>query len=176
MKMNVTTLEVDRRILLAGLAGAGIVLLTGCGKADTGNPESKTAATAPAPKIAPSAMTVYRDPSCGCCEAWAKFADDAGYTVQLIDRPDMPALKTRLGVPEALASCHTATVGGYVIEGHVPFEAVDRLIKSKSKSIRGIAVAGMPRGAPGMEMPDGSKDRFEVMAFDASGTTSQFDA
>ena len=174
--MDVTTLEVDRRILLAGLAGAGIVFLTGCGMADTGKPESNTAATAPAPKIVPSAMTVYRDPSCGCCGAWAKLAEDAGYTVQLIDRPDMPALKTRLGVPEALASCHTATVGGYVIEGHVPFEAVDRLIKSKSKSIRGIAVAGMPRGAPGMEMPDGSKDQSEVMAFDASGTTSRFDA
>ena len=164
--------SLSRRQFVGGAVLVSGVMLAACGRS-TGAEQTRVSRSGPAEGLA---MTVYRDPSCGCCEAWAKLAEDAGYTVQLIDRPDMPALKTRLGVPEALASCHTATVGGYVIEGHVPFDAVDRLIKSKSKSIRGIAVAGMPRGAPGMEMPDGSKDQFEVMAFDASGTTSRFDA
>ena len=119
-------------------------------------------------------MTVYRDPSCGCCEAWAEIAKKAGYQVALVDHPDMPAIKARLGVPEALASCHTATVGGYALEGHVPLAAVVRLLEEKPKDVRGIAVAGMPRGSPGMEMPDGSKDDFEVMAFDAAGRISVF--
>lgn len=119
-------------------------------------------------------MTVYRDPSCGCCEAWADIARQTGYQVSLVDRPDMPAIKTKLGVPEELASCHTATVDGYAIEGHVPMEAVARLLKDKPEGIRGIAVPGMPRGSPGMEMPDGSKDDFQILAFDARGQISAF--
>jgi hypothetical protein len=122
----------------------------------------------------PASMTVYRDPSCGCCEAWAEIARQAGYQVSVVDRLDMPTLKTRLGVPEALASCHTTTVGGYAFEGHVPLKDVARLLEDQPKGIRGLAVAGMPRGSPGMEMPDGSKDPFQVMAFDAAGNTSVF--
>ncbi|HET7710099.1 MAG TPA: DUF411 domain-containing protein [Sphingomicrobium sp.] len=122
----------------------------------------------------PAAMTVYRDPSCGCCEAWARMAERAGFQVTLVDRGDMPAIKQRLGVPEALASCHTAIIGDYVIEGHVPLDAVRRLVSGKPAGIRGIAVAGMPRGTPGMEMPDGSKDPFEIIAFNGAGTMTAF--
>ncbi len=119
-------------------------------------------------------MTVYRDPSCGCCKAWADIARQAGYQATLIDRSDMPAIKRRAGVPDALVSCHTAIVGGYAIEGHVPMEDVARLLKERPSGIKGIAVAGMPRGSPGMEMPDGSKDLFQVIAFDATGRTSTY--
>lgn len=121
-----------------------------------------------------AAMTVYRDPSCGCCEAWAEIARKAGYQVALLDRPDMPAIKRQYGVPQELASCHTATVGSYVLEGHVPMEDIARLLKERPSEIKGIAVAGMPRGSPGMEMPDGSKGPFQVMAFDATGRTSVY--
>ena len=120
-------------------------------------------------------MTVYRDPSCGCCEAWAALARDSGYEVSVIDHPDMPAIKKRFGVPDGLSSCHTAIVAGYAIEGHVPFEHVARLLETKPAQLRGIAVAGMPRGSPGMEMPDGSKDPFEVMAFDKAGRSTRFE-
>lgn len=121
-------------------------------------------------------MTVYRDPSCGCCEAWADLATGAGYRVSVIDHPDMPAIKKRFGVPEALSSCHTAIVAGYAVEGHVPLEHVARLLEAKPAGIRGIAVSGMPRGSPGMEMPDGSRDPFEVMAFDTAGQATRFEA
>jgi hypothetical protein len=112
-------------------------------------------------------MTVFRDPSCGCCEAWAEIARKAGYRVDLRDDQDMTAVKGRLGVPEQLASCHTAEVGGMVIEGHVPIEEVARLLREKPAGVRGIAVPGMPAGSPGMEVPDGTKQPFQVMAFDA---------
>src|SRR3546814_9191190 len=106
-------------------------------------------------------MTVCRDPSCGCCEAWAKSAEDAGYQVTLLDDNNMTAVKQRLGVPAELASCHTAVVGDYVIEGHVPLEEVDRLLRERPSDIAGIAVPGMPLGSPGMEVPDGTKEPFK---------------
>lgn len=119
-------------------------------------------------------MLVYRDPSCGCCEAWAELAKQRGFTVKVVDHPDMPALKRTNGVPDQLASCHTAIIGGYVVEGHVPFEAVERLLASKPADLIGIAVPGMPRGSPGMEMPDGSRDDFQVIAFAKDGGTRPF--
>jgi hypothetical protein len=84
------------------------------------------------------------------------------------------AVKAKLGVPQSLASCHTSRVGGYVVEGHVPAAAMTRLLRTKPKDVIGIAVPGMPRGAPGMEMPDGSKDAFAVIAFDRAGKTTRF--
>jgi hypothetical protein len=134
------------------------------------SPVGNTAAAA----VTLAAMTVFRDPSCGCCEAWAEIARKAGYRVDLRDDQDMTAVKRRLGVPEELASCHTAEVGGMVIEGHVPLEQVARLLRGKPTGIRGIAVPGMPLGSPGMEVPDGTKQPFQVIAFDASGKTSVF--
>ena len=121
-------------------------------------------------------MLVYRDPECGCCEAWADIARAAGYTVTVENRSDMPAVKAQYGVPDELASCHTAIVGGYAIEGHVPMPHVAKLLRDKPRDIRGIAVPGMPRGSPGMEMPDGSTDAFEVMAFAGDGKVAQFRA
>lgn len=164
--------SLSRRDLGAALAGLSVISIAGCSRSPTSNSlESNVTAIA-----RPASMTVYRDPSCGCCEAWAEIAKQAGYQVSVVDRPDMPAIKTRLGVPEALASCHTTTVGGYVVEGHVPLEDVVRLMEDQPKGIRGLAVAGMPRGSPGMEMPDGAKDAFQVIAFDAAGNTSDFRA
>ena len=119
-------------------------------------------------------MTVYRDPGCGCCEKWATQARQVGYQISVIDSPDMPAVKRKFGVPEELSSCHTTIVGGYAIEGHVPIPAVARLLKSRPANVKGIAVPGMPRGAPGMEVPNGRSDVFQVIAFDATGRTSIF--
>lgn len=114
-------------------------------------------------------MTIYRDPGCGCCLAWAAAARRAGYRTRVIDTPDMAQVKRRLGVPQALASCHTTLVAGLLVEGHVPLDRVDRLLRARPASIRGIAVPGMPVGSPGMESPDGRRQAFRVYTFDAQG-------
>ena len=169
---------IARRSMIAGLAAAGGLALIGCGSSEKKQDQRAQAPTLKAGSSTPASqaasMTVYRDPSCGCCEAWAGIAKKAGYQVTLVDRPDMPAIKRQYGVPEELASCHTAIVGRYALEGHVPMEDVARLLKERPSEIKGIAVAGMPRGSPGMEMPDGSKDPFQVIAFDAAGRTSVY--
>lgn len=165
----------SRRAIVAALLASGGLVAAGCSAADK-KARDRAREPSPTPKVAAAAlaMTVNRDPSCGCCEAWAELARKAGYRVSLVDNPDMPAVKRQFGVPEELASCHTAIVGGYAIEGHVPFADVARLLERKPAGIKGIAVAGMPRGAPGMEMPDGSSDPFQVMAFDAAGRVTAF--
>lgn len=165
-----------RRRFLTGFSAAAGLTLLGCGPSQTTN---ANVSGSPEPDqghrdTSAAAMTVYRDPSCGCCEAWAEQARGQGFAVTLIDKADMPAIKRQHGVPEELASCHTALVAGYTIEGHVPFSDVRRLLTEKSTGVRGIAVAGMPRGSPGMETPDGTKDPFQVLAFDAQGRVSLF--
>ena len=167
-----------RRRVIGGMAAAGSIALLGCGQPRTEQREAteKAAGEAPAQPPQPASMTVYRDPNCGCCEEWAERAREAGFQVAVTDNNNMPAVKRQHGVPEELASCHTVLVGGYVVEGHVPLDEVKRLLHDRPSAIRGIAVAGMPRGSPGMEMPDGSKDPFQVMAFDAAGKISVFRA
>jgi hypothetical protein len=107
-------------------------------------------------------VTVSKDPNCGCCTAWAEHLRGAGFPVKVADRPDMRAVKARLGVPVELASCHTAEVSGYVLEGHVPASAVLRLLKEKPEA-KGLAVPGMPIGSPGME--GGEPETYDVMLF-----------
>jgi hypothetical protein len=129
-------------------------------------------AQAPAPPAAkPSqAMTVYRSPTCSCCGKWIEHVKAQGFTVEDIKSGDMDQVKDRLGVPEALRSCHTASVGGYVVEGHVPAADILDLLKQKPKDAAGLAVPGMPAGTPGMEM-GGRKDPFDVVEFDKQGKT-----
>ena len=153
--------------------------LAGCGSSEPASNKIATAeptitqAQAATPTKAET-ITVFRDPNCGCCSLWAERARQAGYDVRVTDRPDMTSVKQRYGVPTDLASCHTSLVGGYVIEGHVPAEDVDRLLRERPKDIKGIAVAGMPSGSPGMESPDGTKEPFNVVAFGADGRTSLY--
>jgi hypothetical protein len=114
-------------------------------------------------------IDVRRDAGCGCCHAWTRQLANSGlFETSLTDEADMPALKRRLGVPDDLASCHTATVGGFVIEGHVPMEDLLRLLAERP-SITGLAVPGMPLGSPGMEHPDGVRESFDVIAFGGAG-------
>lgn len=98
-------------------------------------------------------IIVTKDPSCGCCSGWAEHLRQAGFTVEVRDVPDVNRVKARLGVPADLAACHTAEVSGYVIEGHVPASALRRFLGEKPEA-RGLAVAGMPVGSPGMEVPN----------------------
>jgi hypothetical protein len=117
---------------------------------------------------------MFRDPNCGCCLKWAEVARAAGYTVKVVPSNDVTALKTRLGVPSDLYSCHTSQVGPYVVEGHVPLKAVEKLLREKPRGVIGIALPGMPVGSPGMEHPSGYKDALHVVAFDRNGGARAF--
>ncbi len=123
---------------------------------------------------APSRMTVYRSPTCGCCGAWIEHVRVAGYDVTTIeiDQEELRQEKLARGVPEALASCHTAAIEGYTLEGHVPVEDIARLLSEQPAGL-GLAVPGMPAGSPGMDMAD-RRDAFDVILFDADGDTRVF--
>jgi hypothetical protein len=118
-------------------------------------------------------ITVYKDPSCGCCTSWVDHLRASGLQPTVRDRSDMDALKDSLGVPASLRSCHTAVAGKFVVEGHVPAADLKALLARPPKGIVGIAVPNMPAGSPGMEMP-GRRDKYDVIAFFAGGTTSVF--
>jgi hypothetical protein len=121
----------------------------------------------------PAAITVYKDPSCGCCTKWVEHLRASGFEPVVHDRADMDALKDSLGVPSALRSCHTAVAGRYVVEGHVPAADLKKLLSVAPANVVGLAVPGMPAGSPGMEM-GGRADRYDVIAFGAKGTTKVF--
>jgi hypothetical protein len=117
-------------------------------------------------------VTVYKTASCGCCGAWVEHLRAAGVATQVHDVADLVAVKARLGVPASLASCHTAMVGGYVIEGHVPAADVRRLLALRPAGA-GLAVPGMPAGSPGMESGD-RHDPFEVLLWGAGRAPTVF--
>ena len=117
-------------------------------------------------------MAIYKTPTCGCCAKWVDHVRAAGFEATIHDMEDVSPIKQKHGVPEALASCHTAIVDGYVVEGHVPADLITRMITEKPK-ITGIAVPGMPAGSPGMDMGP-RKVAYDVIAFDRSGKTSVF--
>lgn len=145
------------RILLAGLLAAAL------GTAAMARVE----AVAPAPVV-----TVYKSPTCGCCTKWVDHMRAAGFTVEVHDMDNVNPLKDEVGVPNALRSCHTAVVNGYTLEGHVPADLVQKLLKEKPKTVAGLAVPGMPMGSPGMEGP--RKDAYDVVAYTAGGKTSVY--
>jgi hypothetical protein len=118
-------------------------------------------------------MIVHKDPNCGCCEAWVEHVRANGFAVEVRDTDAINRVKGRLGVPRSLVSCHTAEFDGYVIEGHVPAAEIRRLLAERPRST-GLAVAGMPAGSPGMEMPDGSADRYSVVLFGPGGQSSTY--
>ncbi len=116
-------------------------------------------------------IEVYKTPTCGCCSKWIDHLESHGFEVRAHDLRDLSQLKRDHGVPRELASCHTAIVDGYVIEGHVPASDVARLLEERP-AVRGLAVPGMPIGSPGMEGP--RPERYHVYSFDSSGARQVF--
>jgi hypothetical protein len=116
-------------------------------------------------------IDVFKSPTCGCCEKWVAHLRASGLAPTATNVDDMAAVKARHHVPSALESCHTAVVGGYVIEGHVPAADIRRLLKERP-AIAGLAVPGMPSGSPGMESPNPRS--YDVLAFDKQGKTRVF--
>ena len=129
-------------------------------------------AVAPPPALAdPPAVQVFKSPTCACCAKWVEHLRAHGFAVQVTDVPDVGRVKREHGVPERLASCHTALVGGYFVEGHVPAEDVKRLLEKRPR-IAGLALPGMPIGSPGMEGPN--PEPFDVLAVGPKGRARVF--
>lgn len=145
----------NRRRFLAALGTSGAAMMAG-----------QAFAQAALPKV-----IVTKDPNCGCCGGWVEHMKAAGFPVEVVTTSQIDQVKLRLGVPDDLASCHTAEVSGYVVEGHVPSDAVRRLLAEKPQA-RGLAVPGMPMGSPGMEVVGKAPDNYEVILFGSSGQTS----
>ena len=121
----------------------------------------------------PTSITVYKSRTCGCCAKWVDHLRAEGFKPQVHDEEDMDRLKDELGVPQALRSCHTAVVGSYLIEGHVPAADIRQLLSDHPKA-GGLAVPGMPPGTPGMAESDAAVGGFEVLAFQPDGSTRIF--
>ena len=148
---------IDRRTLIAGAAGAFTLLGLGSALAE-----------------AQPRLVMWKDPNCGCCSGWAERAQAAfREQVRVIPTADMQALKRARGIPQDLWSCHTAMVHGYLVEGHVPPADIQRLIASRNRQVRGLAVPGMPVGSPGMEHGD-HRQRYQVFAFGPGTRRSVF--
>jgi hypothetical protein len=118
------------------------------------------------------AMTVYKTPTCGCCAKWVDHVKAAGFKVQVQDMDDLTEIKQASGVPIPIRTCHTAVVGNYVVEGHVPADLVKKMLAEKPK-MAGIAVPGMPVGSPGMEQGN-EKQPYDVVLFDKTGKTTVY--
>ena len=116
-------------------------------------------------------VTVYKTRTCGCCAKWVQHLSDNGFEVTVQDVANTAEYRQKFGVPEKLASCHTAVVKGYAIEGHVPAGDIKRVLKTASKA-KGLAAPGMPAGSPGMEGP--RSDAYSVVLFDAQGNTTVY--
>lgn len=145
----------DRRSFLKLLAATGSLAI----------------APALAAKSAWPTVAAYRNPGCGCCEAWADAMRASGFTVSMEDDDALQTRATNYAIPEALLGCHVAVVGKYILSGHVPPEDVQTML-AQSPAIIGLAVPGMPIGSPGME--DGTAEPFKVYAFASDGTQTVF--
>lgn len=114
-----------------------------------------------------ASAVMYKNPGCECCDGHAAALERAGFKIRIVPSEDLAAIKAKAGIPAELRGCHTLMVGGYIVEGHVPVAVVERLLAEKPR-VRGIALPGMPAGAPGM---NGSKTSpFRVLSFGADGT------
>ena len=142
----------DRRTILFGLAATPATLMG-----------ARATAQGSLPTI-----RVFKDPSCGCCGGWVEHLRQAGFPVEVTETGEVNRVKVRLGVPPALAACHTAEMEGYVIEGHVPALAIKRLLAERPQG-KGLAVPGMPVGSPGMEVEGAEPETYSVILFGPAG-------
>ncbi|MEW5915872.1 MAG: DUF411 domain-containing protein [Gemmatimonadota bacterium] len=155
---------VGSALSVAAIGGVGMALKTGWRY--RGQPQAP--GSADASDI--GTLTVYKSPTCQCCERWIKVVRDSGFTVSTEDRTDVTPIKREHGIPNALWSCHTTVADGYVFEGHVPPDLVQQVLRDRP-AFAGLAVPGMPQSAPGM---DNGHEQYEVKSFTRSGTTATY--
>jgi hypothetical protein len=118
-------------------------------------------------------VVVHKSESCGCCKLWVSHLEQAGFVVQVVNEDNLGPTKQRVGVPYGMGSCHTAEVEGYFVEGHVPAADIQRLLRERPRA-KGLTVPGMPAGSPGMEVPSGQVDPYDVFLVAEDGSTSVF--
>lgn len=185
------TLRVQRRnlswrwaVVVAGPVLAIVVTVAICVVLTRRQGNTRIATAAPVPTrhdvrssmsaaAEPTTVEVYKSPTCGCCVKWIEHLRAEGFAVRATDLDNLNELKASHGVPQQLQSCHTAVVNGYALEGHVPAADVRRLLQERP-TIGGLAVAGMPIGSPGMEVPGTKAHAYDVIAFDKGGVTQVF--
>ena len=151
-----------KKMQLASMVGGGALVLAVAG-----------AFWANTPAVAGPTITVYKSPTCGCCASWVKHLEDSGFDVSVRDTEALQAIKVEHGVGDHLASCHTALVDGYVVEGHVPADDIRSMLESRP-DIVGLAVPGMIVGTPGMEVAGQPAQPYQVLAFDREGRATVY--
>lgn len=162
-------------VTLLVLAGLGIALAARSAERDTSNGSaaaSTLAASAASAQDVPL-VTLYKNPTCACCLEWAEHMRANGFSVDVKDGANLTEVRNELGVPAHLASCHTAVVDGYAIEGHVPADIV-RTLLAERPDIAGLTVPDMPPGVPGMPDPGPGREPYDIIAFRADGTTQVY--
>jgi len=162
----------------AGVTAAQTVAATDAHAGHAAIPAGLAAAVpAPGGSATPTGaeMTVYLTPTCGCCVGWVEHMRAAGFTVNTIYQDDLTDVRKRHGVPDDVISCHLGIVDDYLVEGHVPADAVTRLLAERPE-IAGIAVPGMVTGTPGMEHPSGHVDPYDIVSFDEQGAVGVYES
>lgn len=159
---------------------SALIFLAACGNADAApdgssadvlsSPAGEASASATASQELPT-VVVYKTSTCGCCNGWVEHLRAAGFTVDARDVRDLMSVKVDAGVPGPLVTCHTALVDGYVVEGHVPADQIQRMLAERP-DVAGIGVAGMPIGSPGMEGPN--PQPYQVLSFDRAGNMAVY--
>lgn len=170
--MNRLTHRTLSRWALALVLGTAISG-SACSIATSTEGGAATPSVAATPVAASPLLIVHKSPTCGCCALWVEHMQQAGFRAEIQLADDVEPVKRRVGVPAGYGSCHTAEVGGYFIEGHVPAEDVQRLLKERPDA-RGLTVPGMPMGSPGMEVPSGEVRPYTVFLVHKDGRLSPF--
>lgn len=154
---------IHRRQILISLS---LLPLAACGR----SPETQSGRAGEARAIP---VIVHKNESCGCCKLWVEHLERAGFAVEVRNVENLGPIKERVGIPPAMGSCHTAEVAGYFVEGHVPVEDIQRLLRERPDA-KGLTVPGMPAGSPGMEVPSGQVDPYDVFLVAKDGSTTVY--
>lgn len=172
----------ERALLRAAASALAVTFTVACSTpqsnaavrtADASDTPAVNAAAGHAHTAENATIVVYKSPTCGCCAKWVDHLKENGFQVETRDMMDVAPIKTDLGVPRHLESCHTGVVNGYAVEGHVPADVIVRLLRERPK-VAGIAVPGMPMGSPGMEGP--RSEPYDIVAFKADGDTKVYES
>lgn len=154
-------------VALLILSFGTLTLLSACSQDESKNGQENSS------NIEKASFTMYKNPGCQCCTKWAEHMEANGYEVTEKPVDNMAAIKFSNKVPNDMGSCHTAVIDGYVVEGHVPAEDIDRLLEEQPDA-KGLAVPGMPIGSPGMENPSRPDDAYDVLLFQEDGSRSVY--
>jgi hypothetical protein len=165
------------------LLALGVSACTGAAASPEGTPATPPAAEvvvhaallASAAADDPKSITVYQTPTCGCCGGWVDHIREAGFDVTVEMHDNLAPIRREMGVPPAMTTCHLGVVAGFVVEGHVPADALKRFLQERP-AVMGLAVPGMPIGSPGMEVPGMGVDPYDVVTFDRSGQVAVFES